>query len=80
MLLLRNKAELQDLRNLELSAATEASRIELGSRLRGKELRDYQAEIAEATERKVELEERYAVRRARLPVNLRKLTVRPQHL
>ena len=74
MLLFRNKAELQDLRNLELSISTEGSRIKLGSRLRGKERREYQSEIDEATERKSVLEEQYEGRRARLPVSLRKLT------
>lgn len=76
ILLFRNKDTLQDLRNLELSAATEASRIELGSRLRGRERREYQSEIDEAIARKSELEERYEAGRARLPTSLRKLTVR----
>ena len=70
----RNKAELNKLRNLELSAAAEAKRIELGSRLRGKELREYQPEIDEATERKAMLEDQYTKRRSALPGNLRKLT------
>jgi len=72
--LFRNKAELHELRNLELSVATEASRIELGERLRGSELRAYQPEIEEAKERKRCLEETYATRRDALPGNLKKLT------
>lgn len=72
--LFRNQAELNKLRNLELSAAAEAKRIELGSRLRGRELREYQPEIDEATERKAMLEDQYAKRRGALPGDLRKLT------
>ena len=72
--LFRNKAELHELRNLELSAFTEGKRIELGSRLHGKELREYAPEISEAEVRKAALEERYEARRALLPGALKKLT------
>ena len=46
----------------------------LGSFLKGKELREYQAEIDEAIERKAELESRYNERRGNLPGALKKLT------
>jgi len=46
----------------------------LGSFLKGKELREYQAEIDEAIERKAELESKYHERRGNLPGALKKLT------
>ena len=49
-------------------------RAKLGSFLKGKELREYQAEIDEAVERKAELESRYNERRGNLPSVLKKLT------
>ena len=72
--LFRNKAELHELCNLELSAFTEGKRIELGSRLHGKELREYAPEVSEAKVRKAALEERFNERRALLPGALKKLT------
>ena len=50
------------------------NRAKLGSFLKGKELHDYQPEIDEAAERKVELESKYEERRGNLPSALKKLT------
>ena len=72
--LFRNQAELEALRHLELSIVNETNRVKLGEFLTGKERRDYQPEIDEAEERKIELEEKYEARRADLPGDLRKLT------